>query len=181
MNEGTPWTKIFNISYWALLRVKLRIYSVRFTEQTRGKEGALRSHSWTLSILQRVHSLKTKSLSMNRSSVNTCSYIAQRSTGSKLMSIFSASTRYVGAVSYTHLDVYKRQTADCVYIGNVRVIHPFLERNNSCRFCCQSCCRVVLPENFRWNMLPVRRNGVDKHSLSVAFVFSCQQTFVFAN
>ena len=38
----------------------LRIYSVRFTEQTRGKEGALRSHSWS-------------------------------------------------PVSYTHLDVYKRQ------------------------------------------------------------------------
>ena len=50
------------VSYTHL--VKLRICSVRFTEQTRGKEGALRSHSWTLSILP---------------------------------------------VSYTHLDVYKRQ------------------------------------------------------------------------
>ena len=74
MNEGTPLTKIFNISYWALLRVKLRIYSVCFTGQMRVKEGALRSHSWTLSILQRVHSLKTRRLTVNPSTVYTCSY-----------------------------------------------------------------------------------------------------------
>ena len=95
---------------------KRQVY-VSQNKQKKGKEGALRSHSWTLSILQRVHSLKTKSLSMNRSSVNTCSYTAQRSTGSKLMSIFSACTRY--AVSYTHLDVYKRQLYIyiCAYIS----------------------------------------------------------------
>ena len=36
--------KKFNIPYGALLRVKLRIYSVRFTEQTRGKEAVSYTH-----------------------------------------------------------------------------------------------------------------------------------------
>ena len=74
----------FNIHYGVLLRVKLRIYSVRFTEQINAeKKERSRVARMNSEHLQRVHSLKTKRLSVNRST----------------------------AVSYTHLDVYKRQVS----------------------------------------------------------------------